>query len=326
MRRRLPNLNAVRAFDAAARHQSFSRAADELGVTHASISKHVKNLEAQLGVALFERRHRQVALTTAGSRYAEIVADALTLISLETGANFTQNTRGKVVIEADSDFALLWLCPLLGHAELGALEIELELRSYPNPPRTIAPDADLAVTWGALDVPGFSRERFLDFTCFPVCAPGKADRVAEHGLAAEVLIIDRGSSSWEEMLKHHRVNVDAASGYLTFHRTYLCLDAAARGLGIAIGDDVTAGAMLREGELVRPCGPNLAGRKSFYLSSSSRRPPRPAVEALRSWLLARAAEHAEWALQEGYFPPAIGNESYRGEPARSAIPRRRQSS
>ncbi|UUP17707.1 LysR family transcriptional regulator [Nitratireductor thuwali] len=304
MSRRLPNLNAVRAFDAAARHQSFSRAADELGVTHASISRYVKNLEAELGVLLFERRHRQVALTAAGSRYAQIVADGLMLISLDTGTKVARNAKGRVVVEADSDLALLWLMPLLDKNALDTLGIELELRSYAEPPRTIAPDADLALTWGPMDVPGFSRELFLDFTSFPVCAPDQAEQVIDRGLEAQTLIHDRALNGWDETLKRSGASLDAASGYLMFHRTYLCLDAAARGVGVAIGDDVTAGAMLRQGRLVRPCGPNLPGRKSFYLSSSSRRPSRPAVEAMRSWLLSRATEHAEWAKQEGLSPSA----------------------
>lgn len=300
MRRRLPNLNAVRAFDAAARHQSFSRAADELGVTHASISRYVKNLEAEIGVTLFERRHRQVALTAAGARYAEIVADAMMLISLETGTKATRNAKGKVVLEVDSDLAYLWLMPCLEVDTFDTLDVELEMRSYSEPPRTIAPDTDIALTWGALDVPGFSRELFLNFTSFPVCAPEYAERVRERGFGACKLIHDRGMSNWDELLKRSGPGLDAVRGHLTFHRTYLSLEAAARGLGVAIGDDVTAGPMLKQGRLVRPCGPDLPGRKAFYLSSTTRRPVRPAVAALKDWLLDRAAEHADWAQAAGF--------------------------
>ena len=302
MASRLPNLNAVRAFDAAARLQSFTRAAEELGVTHASISRYVKNLEADFGLPLFERRHRQVALTPAGARYAGIVADALMLISLETGARMARDAKGKVVIEADSDLAALWLMPRLNESVMKTLGIELELRSYAEPPRTIAPDADLALTWGPMDVPGFSRELFLGFTAFPVCAPERAEDVRAHGLAANTLIYDRGVDSWDEILRRAGTSLEAAKGHLTFHRTYLCLGAAARGLGIAVGDDVTAGAMLREGRLVRPCGPALPGRKAFHLSSTSRKPMRPPVAALRDWLLEQAADHARWAAEAGLMP------------------------
>lgn len=304
MLRRLPNLNAVRAFDAAARHQSFSRAADELAVTHAAVSRHVKNLEADLGVKLFERRHRQVALTTAGARYAETVAEALMLISLDAGSQAARGARGKVIIEADSDLALLWLVPRLDQDMLDAHGIELELRAYAEPPRTIAPDTDLALTWGPIEAPGFSRQPFLSFTTFPVCAPEKAADIRTHGLAGRKLIHDRSFGRWDEMLKRERGSLDAAGGHIIFHRTYLCLEAAARGLGIAIGDDVTAGAMLREGRLVRPCGPDLPGRKAFHLSSTARRPMRPPVAALRTWLLERAAEHVAWAQEVGFAQQA----------------------
>lgn len=303
MRQRLPNLNAVRAFDAAARHQSFSRAAEELGVTHASVSRHIKNLEADLGMPLFERRHRQVALTPGGARYAEIVADALMLISLDTGTRATRNAKGRVVLESNSDLAALWLMPLLTDEVLETLGIELELRSYPEPPRTIAPDTDLALTWGRLDVPGYSREPFLDFTIFPVCTPERADHVRTHGLIANKLIYDRGVNTWDELLRRQGSSLSAASGHLIFHRTQLCLEAAARGLGVALGDDVTAAAMLRDGRLVRPCGPSVPGRNSYYLSSVSRGPVSPSVIAMRTWLLEKAEEHVRWAEEAGYALP-----------------------
>ena len=108
MRRRLPNLNAVKAFDAAARHQSFTRAAEELSVTHAAISRQVRALEQELGTALFERRHRQVALTVDGRRYAEIVADALLLLGLGPNDQVAQHAAERVVLEVDSDLATLW--------------------------------------------------------------------------------------------------------------------------------------------------------------------------------------------------------------------------
>lgn len=300
MLRRLPNLNAVRAFDAAARHQSFSRAAEELGVTHASVSRYVKNLEADLGTRLFERRHRQVALTPAGARYAGIVADALMLISLEAGTQAARSARGKVVLEVDSDLALLWLMPLLDRAALDGLGIDIELRSYPEPPRIIAPGTDLAITWGPMDVPGYSRELFLSFTSFPVCASEKAAEVRQNGMETHTLIHDRGLSNWDEIFKRSGLALSSAIGHLTFHRTYLCLDAAARGLGIAIGDDVTAGAMLRDGRLVQPCGPSLAGRKAFHLSTGNRSPIRPPVMALRNWLLEQAENHSRWAKEQAF--------------------------
>lgn len=295
MSRLLPNLNAVRAFDAAARHQSFTRAAEELGVTHGSVSRYVKTLEADLGLQLFERRHRQVALTPAGARYAGIVAEALVLISLETGTRALQDAKGKVVLEVDSDLALLWLMPRMNRAALNDLDIDIELRSYPEPPRTIAPSTDLAITWGPLDVPGYSREPLLSFTTFPVCSPEIAKEVQQNGLASQKLIHDRGMSSWDEVFRRIGLEMSSAAGHLTFHRTYLCLDAAVRGLGIAIGDDVTAADMLKDGRLVRPFGPNIPGRNAFHLSTRNRSPIRPPAMAVREWLLKQADDHALWA-------------------------------
>ncbi|WP_127142600.1 LysR family transcriptional regulator [Pelagibacterium montanilacus] len=295
MSRLLPNLNAVRAFDAAARHQSFTRAAEELGVTHGSVSRYVKTLEDDLGIQLFERRHRQVALTPAGVRYAGIVAEALVLISLETGAKALQDAKGKVVLEVDSDLALLWLMPRMNRSALDALEVDIELRSYPEPPRTIAPHTDLAITWGPLDVPGYSRELLLSFSTFPVCTPDIAAEIHRTGLVNQKLIHDRGMGAWNEILQRLGLTMSSAAGHLIFHRTYLCLDAAVRGLGVAVGDDVTAAEMLKDGRLVRPFDLKLPGRNAFHLSMGNRAPIRPPAKAVREWLVDQVNDHTQWA-------------------------------
>ena len=173
----------VRAFDAAARHQSFSRAAAELGVTHASVSRYIKNLEAELGMPLFERRHRQVALTPGGARYAEIVADALMLISLDTGTRATRNAKGRVVLESDSDLAALWLMPLLTDEVLEDLGIELELRSYPSrrapshpTPTWRSPGPARCAGVHARAVSGFHDLSCLRAGARRACAKPRADR------------------------------------------------------------------------------------------------------------------------------------------------------
>lgn len=294
MRRRLPNLNAVKAFDAAARHQSFTRAAEELSVTHAAVSRQVRALEEELGTALFERRHRQVALTVDGRRYAEIVADALLLLALGPGGQATRGAMERVVLEVDSDLAALWLLPQLDEAALAALGVQLDIRSQPEPPRTLAPDVDLALTWGAMDVPGFGRERYLTFKVFPVCAPDLAERVREAGPTAMRLLHDRGRIWWDEIMQRAGANLDDAAGHLTFHRTALCMDAAARGLGVAIGDEVCSAALLKDGRLVRPCGPELPGRMAFHLLATNRGPLSPGVQAVYDWLQRLATNHREW--------------------------------
>ena len=294
MRRRLPNLNAVKAFDAAARHQSFTRAAEELSVTHAAISRQVRALEQELGTALFERRHRQVALTVDGRRYAEIVADALLLLGLGPNDQVAQHAAERVVLEVDSDLATLWLMPQLDEAALATLGVELDVRSHPEPPRTLAPDVDLALTWGAMDVPGFGRERYLTFNVFPVCAPSLAKRVRAVGPTGVRLLHDRGRVWWDEVTQRSGASLDAAPGHLTFHRTGLCMDAAARGLGVAIGDEVCSANMLADGRLVRPCGPDLPGRMAFHLLATNRGPLSPGVQAVRDWLRELATAHRDW--------------------------------
>lgn len=217
-----------------------------------------------------------------------------------TGQPLKVGARGKVVLEIDSDLAVLWLMPRLDQAHLDEMEIDIELRSFSAPPRTIAPDTDLALTWGAMDVPGYSREPFLHFRSFPVCAPDQSTSVRQNGIVTHRLLHDRGLSGWDEVLQHAGMSLASATSYLIFHRTYLCLDAAARGLGVAIGDDVTAGAMLKDGRLVCPCTSVLRGRKAFYLSTGNRAPLRPPVMAFRNWLLEQADSHMHWANDQDF--------------------------
>jgi LysR family glycine cleavage system transcriptional activator len=294
MTRRLPNLNAVRAFDAAARHQSFSRAADELAVTHAAVSRHVRGLEAQLGVALFERRHRQVALTPAGQGYAKRAQEALETLSLDR-ADLAPAAAPEVTIDVDSAFAHLWLLPEIVRA--GDLGVSLDVRSQAEPPKRLAADADLAVTWGQVDAPGFVSERLLDFQVFPVCAPALAERLADGGWPARLetrLIHDRGWQWWRELLRPDGRQPEAFAGHLTVHRSYLAMEAAARGLGLATGDDVSAGEMLRDGRLVRPWATVVPGRMTYRLCVPDTRPLSPAVARTADWLRARARAHRAW--------------------------------
>ncbi len=290
--RNLPNLNAIRAFDAAARHGSFAQAAEELGVSHAAVSRHVRNLEAELGVLLFERHARHVALTGEGSLFARIAADSLSGLELGTGRLRRGGGRGSVILDVESDLATRWLMPLLDNAVLEALDVDLDIRIRPDPPRMVLGDADLALTWGAAACTGFKAEPFLDFEAFPIAAPsllmGGPDPEDPEFFTRFRLIHERGIYWWRNYLAARGVDFDRAAGHLFFNRSHLCIDAAVRGLGLTIADDVVAGDYLASGALVRLPGPVLPGREQYHLLTPDTVALSGPVRRVRYWLLERA--------------------------------------
>ena len=311
MMRSLPNLNAARAFEAAARHESFAQAAAELGVTQAAVSRHVHNLEQELGIALFERSHRSIALTPEGRAYASRLAEGFAIISgaLDTGPAGRQKC---VVVDIDSDLAATWLLPRLSAAKLGQIEVELDLRSRLDWPRHLPSDSDLAIAWGGYESPGFQSRPFLQAKAFAVSAPtlegGRAPPVDPTKFSDYCLIHER-SESWWRKITAKSGSETGSSQNLIFHRTYLTADAASRGLGLAVGDDVIFAERLKTGSLIRLPGPSLPGSRLFYLLEPVGRRLTPSVKRLRDWLIGEATAHGVWqkAFAEQWKLPKTGN-------------------
>jgi LysR family glycine cleavage system transcriptional activator len=231
-----PNLNAARAFEAAARHESFARAAGELGVTQAAVSRHVRNLEEELGFALFERGHRSISLTPEGRGYADRLAEGFAIIS-NAGNSSASGRPKRVVLDIDSDLAVSWLLPRLSNAVLSEMQVELDLRSRLDWPRHLPSDSDLAIVWGGYESPGFQSRPYLKSTAFVISAP-----MLEGGVAPPedptlfgnyCLIHERTDGWWRKIMAKAGVH-PASSRNIYFHRTYLIADAAARGLGLAV--------------------------------------------------------------------------------------------
>lgn len=292
--RELPNLNAIRAFDAAARHGSFAQAADELGVSHAAVSRHVRNLETELGVELFERHARHIVLTGEGSLFARTAANSLSSLELGTRRLRHGGGRSTVILDVESDLATRWLMPLLTDEALRALNVDLDIRIRPDPPRSVLGEADLALTLGAASCVGFKATRFLDYEAFPVAAPSLLTAGLDQGTPAfftsHRLIHERGVYWWRSYFDALGLNFDDAAGHLFFNRSHLCIDAAVRGLGLTIGDDVICRDHLASGALVRLSGPALPNRARYYLLVPDTTSLSGPVKQVRDWLRERAAQ------------------------------------
>jgi LysR family glycine cleavage system transcriptional activator len=292
--RRLPPLNALRAFEAAARRGSFVTAAEELHVTAGAVSQQVKVLEAWLGRPLFRRLHRGVALNRAGTAYLEKVGgvlDDLAVASQEI-ARRTQILR----ITALPAFAERWLVPRLGRFQGLHPQVEIALSADDRPVDLARDPVDLWLCYGTGEHPGCRVERLFAESLFPVCAPALLDRgpalEAPADLARHTLLHDaHWRDDWRRWLAAAGVSdVDPARGP-SFTLYAMVIQAALDGLGVAMAHEALVADDLAAGRLIAPFALRLPAAQAYYLVSSPKAAKRPDVMAFRAWLRHEATEH-----------------------------------
>src|SRR5438309_9216384 len=176
MRRSLPPLNALRSFDAAARHQSFTRAAEELCVTQGAVSHQVKALEIQLGLQLFKRARNGLLITDAGRDYLAVVRDVFDRLELATDSLLQRQRSGTITVSTSPDFAAKWLVSRLGRFAAAHPEIELKVSATMHHVDFAREDIDLAIRHGAGNWVGLDAVNLCAETLFPVCSPALLGR------------------------------------------------------------------------------------------------------------------------------------------------------
>src|SRR6476469_10965702 len=171
MPRRLPTLNALKAFEAAARHESFTRAAEELFVTQGAVSHQVKALEAELGLKLFNRERQRLVITEAGRAYLIVVRDAFDRIGDGTERLLQRQSGGVLTVSTSPDFAAKWLVHRLGRFAEAHPGIDLRISATLHHVDFAREDVDLAVRHGDGSWPGLDVARLSAEQLFPVCSP-----------------------------------------------------------------------------------------------------------------------------------------------------------
>lgn len=254
-RRRLPSLNALRAFEAAGRHGNFSSAARELFVTHASISRHVRQLEEWLGRPLFERHSRGVSLNEAGERYLTSLADAFDLMDAATREAKLLPEGAELAISVEVTFAARWLVPRLGSFQEIYPELELNLEASDDCIDFRRDPFELAIRYGEGDWPGLNVSKLVSLEAFPVCSPDllerrKVKRPAD--LLSFPLLHEDTKEWWGQWLQAADVPAPARPRGSLYQSAHMTLEAAEAGLGFALGDNVSAADGLAEGWLVKP--------------------------------------------------------------------------
>lgn len=289
MKFRLPVLNWLRAFEAAARHQSIRKASKELHVTHAAISRHIQKLEQQLGRDLFERHPRKIVLTADGEALRAAVVTGFSIIQRAIAQLSGGQHPERLVISVDPDFASLLLVPRLAEFHALVPDILVEILAERGSDISLDPRIDCAIYYDEAGLRLENGEVLFRSRLFPVYAPdlvqGPPLRTPED-LRHHVLLHDRTQAEWQEYIQICGIAADVnfRSGSV-FSETADCLDAAVRGQGVAMGDDFLAGLYLSEGRLVKPFDYSFLSKNAYYFVAPHGTAKHPALEAFHDWLI-----------------------------------------
>ena len=296
LRNRLPPANGLVVFEAAARHLNFTRAAAELSVTQAAVSRQIQGLEAHLGVILFHRGHRSLKLTRDGARLHKAVTMGLEHIA-DTAAEIGRvRNPWEVTVSSSVTFASYWLMSRVAKFRAAHPEVELRLVASAPVSDLVSAGIDLAVRYGRGAWPGTEAIHLLDNEIFPVCAPsylnGRPPLGAPAELLGETLLhlveYDRNWVTWESWLRAFGVEQAPAGRGLEFDNYLLLIQAALDGQGIALGGARLAEDFLARGALVRPVEATLGSERAFHLVIPAQAPLSPAAALFRDWILAEA--------------------------------------
>jgi len=289
---RLPPLNALRAFEAAARHMSITLAADELHVTAGAVSRQIQGLEDALGLQLLKRGHRQISLTRQGAAYYQAITRALESIREATRKLQRGSRRKQLKIRAYTTFAMRWLIPRLSGFHAAHPEIEVLLKASLEPVDFRKEDIDGAVRLGDGHWPGTNTYRLVANILAPVASPTlielgpKLKRPAD--LAHHALLHSMArADDWGCWLEAAGVGakIDARAG-MSYESSAMAYAAAVEGQGIAIAQLFLVEKDLREGKLVMPFRKTVdMGDYTYYLITPNNRTESPSMTTFRLWLL-----------------------------------------
>jgi LysR family glycine cleavage system transcriptional activator len=293
MRPKLPPLNFLRAFEAAARLMSFTEAAKELHVTQAAVSQQVKQLEDLIGTPLFSRLPRKLELTDAGHGYLPIVRHAFDHLAAGTEEVFGAGREGPVTVRVTTSLTYLWLTPRLGRFWAAHPGVNLRLITSIDLQEPGLEGVDLEIRYGGGAWPGVEAERLFSEELFPVCSPALMD--GPHplrepaDLARHAMIQMIGEpENWPMWLGKAGAGHITPPRYVQFDLHMNATRAACAGLGVALGLSPMVNDALAEGRLVAPFDPRIPATHAHYLLTPGDAAPRPAVSVFKEWLLAEA--------------------------------------
>lgn len=295
MRRDLPPLAALRAFEAAGRCPSMSAAAAELNVTHAAVSQQVKALEGWLGVRLFRRMGRSVMLTETGQSYHRAVTQAFSdVVDATAWVRMTEEGR-PLTVTTTTSFASRWLVPRLGRFQDAYPDVQIRISPSAELLDFAREDVDIAIRFGRGEWPGLDAEPLINGDLVPLCSPQylavRPPLKTPDDLRHHYLLHDMDQSEWRQWLTMNGVDVSSfrfAKGTV-FTLSTLVYEAAVRGQGVMLGIESLAGDDIGAGRLVLPLGESDRYWGNYYIVTRTGYPLRPSARAFRDWLREEAS-------------------------------------
>lgn len=291
MPRQLPPLNAIRAFEAAGRHESFSRAAEELGVSHSAISKHVRGLEDRLGTQLFRDLPRGVALTQSGARYLSVLTPSFDAIA-EATEEFAERAKGVVRVNGETVFVLKWLVPNLKSFKDQYPEIELEIDASPDFADIARYEADIAIRFYLSGEPDVATTLVSNASCYPYATPDICNEINgdPEKLFNYPLLRDRANDPWEDWFKFiNRPDLRARLKPGKRMRAVLALESVLSGQGVMLASWDNVSGDVKAGRLEK-CFEEGIQQGSYHMLFGEGVLRRKPVRLFRDWLLEETVE------------------------------------
>ena len=290
MTNRLPSLNALRAFVTVARYGGVSRAAEALNLTHSAVSHHIRALQEELGVALFNKAGRGLSLTAEGSRFAARVEAAFSEID-DAACEISHKRHKRLNITTISSFAACWLLPRLGDFIASCSDIDVEVHSTNTPTVLAGGEGDVRIGFGTGPFHGLFSELLLRDWLFPVCSPefarqyGLRDGVWNHNAP----LMRSSYEPWSRWLVAAGIDVPDNEHGILFDNSALILQAAIKGQGLGLVRHSLAHDDLVAGRLVRPFSAYVESPMSYYFLCREERLESPPVARFREWIKAQIA-------------------------------------
>lgn len=288
--RRLPPMNALRVFEAAARNESFAAAAEELFLTASAVSHQIKSLETYLGLSLFRRDKRKVELTAAGSQYLQSVRGALDEIEAATYRLTANPERDTVTISVAPNFLIRWLMPRMTRFQALYPDVELQISASSGLIDFNKQNTDMAVYFGHGDWHDIEVHFLRNVWLVPVCSPellkGRHPLNEPADLRHHTLIhVSKRAYEWPEWLQLAGVEYKGFSRGLQLSSSQLATGAAQESLGVALADSTLTSREIEQGKLIMPFDIKLDTHKSFYLVYQKQRPLSYGMKVFKDWMI-----------------------------------------
>jgi LysR family glycine cleavage system transcriptional activator len=289
MSRRLPPLNALKAFEAAARHLSFTKAAEELFVTQAAVSHQIKILEEHLGLKLFLRKNRSLLLTEEGQGYFLDIKEIFSQLIDSTEKLLARGAKGSITVSLTPSFAIQWLVPRLSQFNELHPEIDVRIKAQDHDENSLTDDVDVAIYYGRGHWSGVQTHKLHTEYLVPLCSPlllnGPRPLDQPSDLEHHTLLHDMTRRAWKAWTKTAGVrNVQVNQGPIFSHSS-MVLQAAVHGQGVALGNSVLAKPDIDAGRLIVPFNHSLESKNAYYLVLREAQSELGKIVSFKNWML-----------------------------------------